>query len=119
MLNRKTLIEEILHNMHAMKHCLKVGYGDKRHITDSQGFVLRFVAHKNEANVKIIAEALHISSSAATQLVDGLVEKSYLVRKSNPDDRRAVTLSISEKAKKLFKEFKEKGLQKMTKLFDA
>lgn len=106
--------------MHAMKHKLMVGYMTKKVmvITPSQGFVLRFVGENNSANVKAIAQALNITSSAATQLIDGLVEKGYLIRKGNPDDRRVIALSLSEKAKKLFKEFKEQRLQKMLELFD-
>lgn len=98
-----------------------VGYTSKKElaITPSQGFVLRFVANNESANTKAIAQALHITSSAATQLIDGLVDKEYLIRKESPEDRRVMSLSLSEKAKKLFKEFKEQGLEKMTELFSV
>jgi DNA-binding MarR family transcriptional regulator len=121
MTNRKKIIEDLLQNMHAMRHKLMVGYTTKKEvaITPSQGFVLRFVAKNSSANVKAITQALNITSSAATQLVDGLVDKGYLVRKDNPDDRRIITLSLSLKAKKLFKEFKEQRLQKMMEIFDV
>lgn len=121
MINRKKIIENLLQDMHSMRHKFMVGHINKKDVvvTPSQGFVLRFVAKNNSVNIKAIAETLHISSSAATQLVDGLVEKKYLVRKDNPNDRRTVTLTLSEKAKKLLKEFKEHGLQKMTALFDV
>ena len=121
MINRKKIIEDLLQNMHAMRHKLMVGYTAKKEvaITPSQGFVLRFVAKNSSTNVKTIADSLHITSSAATQLIDGLVDNGYLVRKSNPDDRRVIALSLSDKANKLFKEFQEQGLQKMMELFDA
>ncbi len=121
MVNRKKVIEGLLQSMHAMRHKLMVGYAAKKEtaITPSQGFVLRFVAEHRSSNVKAIAQTLHITSSAATQLVDGLVEKGYLVRKGDPDDRRVVSLLLSDKAKKLFKEFREHGLKKMTLLFNA
>lgn len=121
MINRKKVIEGLLQNMHAMRHKLMVGYADKKElaITPSQGFVLRFVAKNSSANVKAIAEALNITSSAATQLIDGLVDNGYLVRKDDPSDRRVITLSLSEKAKKLFNDFQKQGLEKMTELFDA
>ncbi len=98
-----------------------VGYTEKKElvITPSQGFALRYVAENKSANVKDIAKTLNITSSAATQLIDGLVDKGYLIRKSSLDDRRAIVLSVSLKAKKLFKECKEQGLQKMIKLFDV
>ncbi len=110
-----------MQDMHAMRHKLMVGYTMKKEmpVTPSQGFVLRFVAKNGPANVKSIAKTLHVTSSAATQLIDGLVDNGYLVRKINSSDRRIITLSLSEKAKKLFREFKEQGLNKMTKLFNA
>lgn len=121
MINRKKIIEELWQNMHAMRHKLMVGYTAQKEIsiTPSQGFVLRFVAENNSANVKAITQVLHITSSAATQLVDGLVDNGYLVRRGNPDDRRVIALLLTEKAKKLFKEFQKQGFQKMTKLFNA
>ncbi len=121
MINRKKVIDGLLQNMYAMKHKLMVGYADKKElaITPSQGFVLRFVAKNSSANVKTIAETLRITSSAATQLIDGLVDKDYLVRKGDPDDRRVIALSLSMKAKKLFNDFQKQGLQKMTELFNA
>jgi DNA-binding MarR family transcriptional regulator len=121
MINRRKTIEGLLQDMHAMRHKFMVGHINKKDvvITPSQGFVLRFVAKNNSANIKTIAGVLHITSSAATQLVNGLVDKKYLVRKDNPNDRRTITLVLSEKAKKIFKEFKEQGLQKMTALFDV
>lgn len=120
MMDRKKIIEGLLQNSHAMRHKLMIGYTAKKiAITPSQGFVLRFVAKNSAANVKAIAQALHVSSSATTQLIDGLVDKGYLIRKNSPHDRRVSSLSLSEKAKKLFKEFKKQGLQKMTLLFNA
>ncbi len=121
MINRKKVIDGLLQNMYAMKHKLMVGYADKKElaITPSQGFVLRFVDKNSSANVKTIAATLLITSSAATQLIDGLVDKDYLVRKGDPDDRRVIALSLSMKAKKLFNDFQKQGLQKMTELFNA
>src|ERR1035437_3586206 len=120
MINRKKTIEDLLQDMHAMRHKLMVGYTAKKEtvITPSQGFVLRFVDKNSSANVKAITQALNVTSSATTQLVDGLVEKGYLIRKIDPNDRRFTTLSLSLKAKKLFKKYKEQGLQKMTEIFN-
>jgi DNA-binding MarR family transcriptional regulator len=120
-MQRNKIIEELLQSMHAMRHKLMVGYTTKKEmvITPSQGFVLRLIAHSDSTNVKAIAKVLNITSSAATQLVDGLAEKGYLIRKEDSSDRRVISLSLSEKAKRLFKEFKEQGLKKMTELFSA
>lgn len=121
MINRKIILESLLQNMHAIRHKLMAEYTGRKDLAmnPSQGFVLRFVAKNSNTSIKAIAEALQITSSAATQLVDGLVEKGYLVRKEDPDDRRVTTLSLPESAKKIFKEFREQGLRKMMVLFDA
>lgn len=121
MTKRRKVIEDLLQNMHAMRHKIMVGYAGRKEIaiTPSQSFVLRFAAKNNPTNVKAVAETLHITSSAATQLIDGLVDNGYLVRRGSPHDRRVVAVSLSGKAKKLFKEFEKQGLLKMTELFNA
>ncbi len=121
MIQRKKIIEELLHNLHAMRRKIMVGYIEKKGltITPSQGFVLRFVAEHSLTNVKTIARALQITSSAATQLIDGLVENGYLIRTDNHIDRRSISLSLSPKAKKIFKGFRDQALEKMIEVFDA
>ncbi|MDO8669381.1 MAG: MarR family transcriptional regulator [Candidatus Buchananbacteria bacterium] len=118
-MDRKKMVENILHNMHVLKHELMMDYAAQKNITitNSQSFVLLFVAKNNSANVKDIAKALHITSSATTQLIDGLTANGYLIRKVDTDDRRLTGLLLSPKAKNLFKEFKKQGLQKMIGLF--
>lgn len=121
MIDRKKIVGELMQNMYAMRKNLMAGHVSKKMtaITPSQGFVLRFVAHNDSVNIKAVAEALHMSSSAATQLVDGLVEKGFLLRKTDPDDRRSIALSLSEKAKKQMTEFKRQHVQKMMDVLSA
>ncbi len=121
MIDRKKIIEELLQSMYAMRHKLMVGYTEKKEmvVTPSQGCVLRFVRENKSVNVKSVATTLHITSSAATQLIDGLVQNKYLIRNDNALDRREISLELTPKAKKLLKEFKEKGMQKMIGLFET
>jgi DNA-binding MarR family transcriptional regulator len=119
MSNRKEIIEELLHSIHAMRHQLWGKHsGSKKHIdiTPAQGFALRYIASNKTASVKEIAEALHVTSSAATQLIDVLAEKDYVIRKEDENDRRSVTLSLSSKATQLFEEFKAQGVSHMVEL---
>lgn len=121
MKKRTQLIEGILEDIHTMKHNLMVEHiaKDESSITPSQALVLRYIAKHDASNVKSIAQALHITSSAATQLIDGLVSNKFLVRKSDSNDRRIVKLSLSKKSIKLIAAYKEKGLKKVVSLFDA
>jgi DNA-binding MarR family transcriptional regulator len=116
---RKRTMDLLLHDIHAIRHKMMAGHVGKHHfnITPSQGFVLRIVATNPDASVKTVSRELRITSSAATQLVEGLVKKGYLKRAVNPQDRRAVTLAIAPKAQALFKKFKAHGMAKMQRLF--
>lgn len=46
-----------------------------------------------------IIEALGVSKQAAGQLVDTLVVRGYLVRAVDPEDRRRLTISLTERGK--------------------
>lgn len=118
---REEIIEDLLQTTFAIRHKLMVAYTHKKTIiiTPSQGFVLRFISENKNPNIKEIGQALNISSSAATQLVKGLLTKGYLIRQMSSQDRRVVSLFLSQKAKKLFKEFKEQRLKTMTKIFNS
>jgi DNA-binding MarR family transcriptional regulator len=71
---------------------------------------------------QFISDALKIDKASMVRVIDHLVKKGYLVRTSNPDDRREYWMELTPKAKKdlpvIHKEIKElnkialKGLKK-------
>lgn len=63
-------------------------------VTLSQQVILLMVAARGAVGVKEIAEAQMISSSAATQAVDALVKKGYLLRSQDKRDRRATIVAL-------------------------
>lgn len=120
--NRKKLIEEIMTNFHAMKNKMHVQgaqTGSKDGITHSQLFVLAIIERNQNIGIKEISEKLNISPSATTQLVDGLVENGYVVRKADSEDRRALQLELSPKGTKQIAELKDKRMKMMSALFDV
>ena len=122
MANRKRLIEDILNSFHAMRHKIKseaVRSGHPGGITHSQWFVLGMIEQGTHTNMKDISNVLGISSSAITQLVDGLVRHGYVTRKSDPQDRRSVRLQLSTKGDKRILAVKKQRLNRMAKLFDV
>lgn len=76
-----------------------------------------FIEERGESTVKDVAKALGITSSAATQLVDGLVSSGYVNRKTDEEDRRAVALTLSKKTKEHVNKMKKQGIQKFLTLF--
>lgn len=122
MSTREQLIEEILHSFHAIRNITKtraLHLGHQNHITHSQWFVLTLTQHFKKRSIKDIAQALEMSSSAATQLVNGLVQAGLVTRQEDPEDRRLVQLELSPKGKKHLAATKEKRIAEMAEIFDA
>ena|SRR3989344_6437231 len=122
MSTRKQLIEEILHAFHSIRNITKAkaaSLGHQNHITHSQWFVLTIIAHFEKTNIKHIAEAMEMTSSAATQLVDGLVQNNYVTRQEDQSDRRLVQLELSPIGKKHITATKDKRINEMAEIFDS
>jgi DNA-binding MarR family transcriptional regulator len=88
-------------------------------ITPSQWGVLMFIEQQGESMIKDVAKALGITSSATTQLVEGLVASGYLMRETHAKDRRTVTLILSKKTKGQVEKMKSRSLQEFLKIFEA
>ena len=120
--DRKKLIEKILENINAIKREIATEmhiFFNEISITHSQWIVLYFVKKNRNINIKDLANLLDTTSSAATQIVDGLVNKGLLSRRRNPDDRRTLKIELSEKSKNQFNSIKNKSFKMLSSLFDV
>lgn len=88
-------------------------------VTPSQWAVLEALLKLTTAGVKEIATVLGITSSAATQLIGGLVEKGYLIRQDNVDDRRAQVVQLAPEHRHCLAGLKIKMMNRFTILFDG
>lgn len=121
MQTRKQLIIELLHSFHAIRNITRaksLHLGPQNHITHTQWFVLTIIDQFKKRNIKDVAEALEMSSSAATQLVDPLVKRGYVTRQEDPGDRRLIQLELSPKGKKHIAATKIPRINEMAKIFD-
>lgn len=124
MASREQYIEGIIENIHKIKRTMVVHNGNFvdasiKNITLSEWNILRVVLKNESIGVKEIAGQLGITSSAATQLINSLVSKNFLVRKSSSDDRRALEISLSEESRKQLDILKSKRVEKLSAIFDA
>jgi|SRR3989338_1676586 len=117
--NRLQKLEELMKSFRSFKKPLafRGGFLKIPRITPSQWMVLRVIGERQTSTVKDISESLNITSSAATQLVDGLVHSRYVVRKINKTDRRKVTLTLSKKSTKDIERMKKRMLRQMLYVF--
>jgi DNA-binding MarR family transcriptional regulator len=60
--------------------------------------------HRHPTGVTDIGEHLGVSSAAASQMLERLVEEGLIQRSENPADRRMKTLILTEKGHKIIKE---------------
>jgi MarR family transcriptional regulator, organic hydroperoxide resistance regulator len=119
---RRKQIEEIAKSFYSIRRKISAEmhfYFDKEHSTPSQWLVLHLVKKHKNISIKDLANLLEITSSAVTQIVDVLVNKGLLLRKSNLGDRRALELELSEKSKKQFESMKSKSVNTIASLFDV
>ena len=102
MTDRKQKIEELLTDLRSLRRSTAFGSAGSAkgpRITPAQWGVIMHIEQDGKSTVKNISRTLKITSSAATQLVDGLVRSGYLARNTSPEDRRIVALTLSKKSK--------------------
>ena len=73
---------------------------EKFGISVEQFHILRHI-HKGVKSVSDLADVKHISRPAISQAVDLLVEKGYITRTQNSQDRRFVELSLTGSGRQL------------------
>jgi len=72
----------------------------KQHsLTQAEFRCLRQINEIENINNKEIAERMSLSASRLTRIIDGLVEKGFVVREIEPNDRRNMRLYLSESGK--------------------
>ena len=119
MSGRKELLKDLMQDLHAIhKRMFKTTHRKPR-LAPSQLVALHIIGHHTNYSVKDIAEKMQMTSSAATQIVEKLVQHGYVVRKESPDDRRAVVLSLSKKTAAEVAALKKQGFERMIKIVDV
>lgn len=78
----------------------------------------RLMKEKNGVSVKEIAESLHVTAGAVTQMVDKAIEMGVVTRQEDPKDRRSQIIKLSEKAKDKVKDFRKRLLERVAPRFD-
>jgi len=64
---------------------------------------LHYVAENGAANMKEIANFLHITPPSATSVINSLVKRGFIVRVGDEVDRRAIKLQITKTGGELLK----------------
>lgn len=120
--SRREKVKQLMESWQSLKRHMAFGMkasSDAPRVTPSQWSVLMCIEDGSVKTVKDVAQALKITSSAATQLIDGLAKSGYVVRSQSTDDRRTVLLSLSKKTNAHIGKMKREVLQKFVTIFDT
>jgi DNA-binding MarR family transcriptional regulator len=77
---------------------------------------LFLIVNKGSTNFTKLAEALKVTPSNVTGIVDRLEEQGLVSREQNPEDRRETTLQATDKGKALVANLEETGINHMTQI---
>lgn len=94
---------------------VKTKFFTELELNRSQFEMMMLIYRQGNPTIKEIANALTITSSAATQLVEGLVQKKLLERVESRSDRRVVNVMLSKDGEMKCKTFKKLVFTQLTK----
>lgn len=117
-MNRQLYFSQIITNFKSLKQSLMGQHDFKKDgIPYGQKDALFVIALHDRLNVKQLANFLHITSGAATQHVEALLQEDLVKRQQDPADRRNVIISLSSNGQRLFSKMQKARLAKFEKLF--
>ncbi|GLO64776.1 MarR family transcriptional regulator [Oceanobacillus kimchii] len=92
----------------------------KKHGMRTSDFtILEALYHKGKQTIREISEAVLINTGSITYVIDKLENNGLLTRSSNPDDRRAVYIEITDKGKEIMDDIFPKHQRVIEELFDG
>ena len=110
MISTPQLIQTIRHFMDfAMHHSMR----ERAHFAKATGLsmpqfgILMQLHYRHNCGVSDLSERFDITSAAASQLVDKLVQSGLIQREEDPHDRRARLLNLTEKGRDLIQQSME------------
>lgn len=80
-------------------------------LTQVQWRAIAHIARQEGCRQTILAELLEIKPITLTRLIDRLVDAGWVARLPDPDDRRAIQLHLTQKARPLIETMQEKALE--------
>lgn len=84
-------------------------------IGPSEGHLLYMIAEAQPVSLKKLADSMHLTPGAITQLVDSLVEAGFVLRASDKHDRRVTVVSMTPEGARKFaamRQYKEEVFAK-------
>jgi DNA-binding MarR family transcriptional regulator len=119
MKSRTLHIEGLVNDFQCIKRAMGYapGSGSAPKVTGSQWIVLVLLSRNPDISIKEVAGYMNISSSAATQLVESLVQAKHINRTEQAADRRSVNLNLSHSMADEIVRMKKDAVGRLVKVF--
>ncbi|WP_153731039.1 MarR family winged helix-turn-helix transcriptional regulator [Sporosarcina obsidiansis] len=89
----------------------------EEHFPGSQSHLVFMLERRGPQRMSELAEALQLTAGAVTSASDKLIERGYVARTRDKNDRRVVYLEITNKGKETIDELRLKGRKTMKMVF--
>jgi len=89
----------------------------KGKITLPQFLILDFLHRQDESKMSALAHFMGVTTAAMTGIVDRLVRDGFVVRGSQPEDRRIIKVKLTSKGAELVKKVNAQRRQMIIKIF--
>lgn len=84
----------------------------------SQSQIMYLLAENGPQKMSELANSLHLTAGAVTTAADILIEKGYIIRFRNENDRRVVQLDVTEEGRNKLTELQKEGKEVMKSVFE-
>lgn len=88
-------------------------------VTISQCHAIVEIGRAQEISLNELAELLTLDKSTMSRTINNLVENALVVRKLHPEDRRYVTIKLTDEGIKIFKNIEEGMKQYFNTIFNS
>jgi len=117
-LERSVLLEQLFEDFAIIKRKFSRESPAHAHLlAHSQWIALGIIFKQGPMTIKALTKELNVSQSAATQVVDSLVEKKMVTRIENKKDRRSVSIALAPSARTMAVKMKQRILKNLTAVF--
>lgn len=102
----KTLTDDLISLIFNTGQVLREKARSNDHLNDCSFVHLRtllYIKEQKEISMRDLAHFLHITPPSTTSLINSLVRKGFVKRTSSKDDRRSITLQITNSGLELLK----------------
>jgi DNA-binding MarR family transcriptional regulator len=112
-MDRHILIQGLLRNMDALGRAAMGRHAEHapNTPTHAQIGVMFIISYQGPQSIKQLAARFGMTSSAATQLVNGLVKEGFCTRQEDSNDRRRICVTLTQKGKRTIEQAKKKRLE--------